>query len=731
MRNTKDKNNDVAICTPKRVAESNSIFSIPIYQRLFEWNRDTIYTLLDGILISMLKNDKEDYYVGMLTSTKAENNLLKLVDGQQRFTVMTLMAITFMYSNLEPNKWRQFLLLKGKPRLDFESRDSDVVFLEKITGDERFYKEVMEYASSNIKETPKNLSCINKKMVAGLDNIKTYLNSIKEQLIRLEYEKRYSNDILNKMSKYVYEHLKFFITQLPEYEAKDLNLYFERMNSAGKNLESHEILKVKMLDKIHKEHPYDYKYFVKAWDVVADMDTRVFIRRSGKRKENAKSFRNRCLATLKIIRCQEPIKCIFKNGEEDYVVNAALKKDDNNEDVENGNVGTGKSIKSIIRKELEVKAPSDDDHRDVPFISLLTFPRFLLQVLYYYSKFNLTKEDCRKHNIKNVNNEEEFKVNEFFNESDLLSTFDHYLSEDNYLDFVNTLFALRVLYDFYVIRIKNNDDSYTLLMSRGLNGDSDNEDDNDDDSKTEFAKLREFESMLYVNSVNVTYYRWLPELLHYVYKPDCNGENGDLVAPNELLNHLKTVDNLVHRTDLEEKNDDNNLDTLSYKYIDRYWFWRLDYYLWEGVVDNKITNLDNKIVKNFRFRRNRSIEHLHPRNESNNETWDNKSKINSFFNLAMISQGFNSTQSNDSVRVKFARIADTINDLESLKMYDMYISANKKDDQWTPDIAQKHGERMMDILINSFPDITEYEVIRHKLEEIKKNNTKLMQQYEN
>ena len=77
MRNTKDKNNDVAICTPKRVAESNSIFSIPIYQRLFEWNRDTIYTLLDGILISMLKNDKEDYYVGMLTSTKAENNLLK------------------------------------------------------------------------------------------------------------------------------------------------------------------------------------------------------------------------------------------------------------------------------------------------------------------------------------------------------------------------------------------------------------------------------------------------------------------------------------------------------------------------------------------------------------------------------------------------------------------------------------------------------------------------------
>ena len=719
MKKIIDETKNVRSYSPKRVAESNYKFSIPIYQRLFEWNKETIYTLLDGILVSMVKNKTEDYYVGMLTSTKIENNELVLVDGQQRFTVMTLLAITFMHSNLQSEKWRNFLLINGEARLDFESRDSDIEFLKKIASEKSFYKDVLKYTNTDVMDIPQKLSCINKKMAAGLNYIKSYLNSINEQLRRLEYGKEYSPDICNKMSSFIYEHLKFFITQLPDYETKDLNLYFERMNSAGKNLESYEILKVNMLERIHKEHPKDYKYYVKAWDVVADMDTRVFIRRSGK-KEKATTFRKRCLAALEIIRNPKPIKGMFKKGDDNCVINAAFSKSDDQQEVEFGS--RRNTIRAIIRRELEVKAPSDDDHRDVPFISLLTFPRFLLQVLYYFSYYKITDNECKK----NVKNEEDFKVNEFFNESNLLSTFDQYLSEDQYLDFVDTMFALRVLYDFYVIRIKSNDDSYTLLMSRGLSGDFSDDDDNDDDSKIDFAKLRVFQSMLYVNSVNVTYYRWLPGLLHFVYKAISCGANKDRVAPIKLLEHLKELDNNTHIEDLNDKSDDKNLDTLSYRFIDRYWFWRLDYYLWERVVEDNNKNLNNQIAKNYRFRRNRSIEHLHPQNENNNEKWNDALKVNSFYNLAMISSSFNSTQSNDSVRIKFARIADTVNDLESLKLYDMYISANKMENRWTPTMAQKHGERMIQILIDSFPDIQENKGIREQLENIKRNNNDLM-----
>lgn len=734
MVKTKDKIKDVMICTPASVAASDSVFSIPIYQRLFEWNKDTITTLLDGILISMLKNTDSEHYIGMLTSTKIEDNVLKLVDGQQRFTVMTLMAITFMHLDIDSDEWRKFLLLKDRPRLDFESRESDMEFLKKIISEKRFYTAVLDYANSSFKEIPEGGACINKKMATGLNCIHSYLGSIQDQLIRLEYGNRYFEGICKKLSEFIFKHLKFFITQLPDYEARDLNLYFERMNSAGKNLESHEILKVKMLERIHNEHPYNYKYFVKAWDTVADMDTQIFIRRSGKRNENAKSFRKRCLAALDIIRGTDPIMSIFKWNADKELVNAAFKKDDNDQDIDNSKQGTGKLIKSIIHGKLEEKAPSDDDHRDVPFISLITFPSFLLQALYYYSQYNLTTTYCKGKHLNNVKNADEFKVNEFFNESNLLSTFDDYLPEERYLDFVNCLFALRVLYDFYVIRIKSNDDSYTLLMSWGLSGNANNEDDSDDDNRIEFAKLRQFQSMLYVNSVNVSYYRWLPVLLRYVYKEFAeNGVNGDRVNPNGFLNHLKHIDNSIHRNDLlGDKSNDENLDIMSYRFIDRYWFWRLDYYIWESVVDNSITNLDKGNVKNFRFRRNRSIEHLHPKNESKNERWNSKMKTNSFFNLAMISQGFNSTQSNDSVRIKFARIADTINELESLKMYDMYIRADKKEDQWTPQLAIDHGTKMMDILINSFTDTTDdYADIREKLEEIKKSNSQLMQQHDN
>lgn len=723
MINTKEHNKDLISFTPKYVTDSHYTFAIPIYQRLFEWNKKTIYTLLDNILVSMRKNDKEDYYIGMLTSTKVNNNVFKLVDGQQRFTVMVLMAITFMHRNIESDKWKNFLLFKGQPRLNFESRGSDIKFLETITSNKDFYNKVLESANNQSQEVSQELSCVNKKMAAGLQYINSYLCSINEQLKRLDYYTKSKSDFCYKMSAYIFAHLKFFITQLPDYEAKDLNLYFERMNSSGKNLENYEILKVKMLERIYKDHKNSYKYYVKAWDIVADMDKRVFIRRSGRKKENAGAFRNRCLAAIDIVRGPKPIKVMFKNGDNKCVINAALDNDNNNVDSEEIDQCKILSIKKIIRRQLEDKAPCEDDHRDVPFISLLTFPRFLLQVLYYYSCYNISDEDCNRYGVKSVHNTDVFKVNEFFNESNMLSTFDTYLPENKYQDFVDILFALRVLYDFYVIRIKNSDDSYTLLMSRGLSDDSGNEDEGDDDCQTDFAKLRAFESMLYVNSVNVTYYRWLPALLHRVYNADWfnRRNNQDLVNPTDLLTELKSIDNNIHKGD--------DLKKFSYRDIDRYWFWRLDYYFWEEVIEARNESKEYSSTRNYRFRRNRSIEHLHPQNQENNIEWTDK-QVNCFYNLAMISQGFNSTQSNDSVRVKFARIADAKTDLESLKMFDMYIRANRRYDQWDIKTANEHGNRMMDILIDSFKsnknDEENYSFIRTRLKEIRDDNNELM-----
>ena len=81
--------------------------------------------------------------------------------------------------------------------------------------------------------------------------------------------------------------------------------------------------------------------------------------------------------------------------------------------------------------------------------------------------------------------------------------------------------------------------------------------------------------------------------------------------------------------------------------------------------------------------------------------------MNRFGNLAMISQSFNSTQRNDSVKVKFARIEDqaATNDLQSLKLYHMYLSANGSQDGWNEEAAKIHETKMLDILKDSYGNI--------------------------
>ncbi len=168
--------------------------------------------------------------------------------------------------------------------------------------------------------------------------------------------------------------------------------------------------------------------------------------------------------------------------------------------------------------------------------------------------------------------------------------------------------------------------------------------------------------------------------------------------------------------------------TLRYRQIDRYWFRALDYILWEQVVDKTSSrqSFDNLLadvkleagnveaIKAYRFRRNRSIEHLHPQNppqDQETKEWledrDQKKDLvrDSFGNLAMISASFNSAQGNDSVGVKFARVQDTqlpAQTLESIKLLTMFRAA-KDETGWTTDRAKTHGEAMYKLLTAVYP----------------------------
>ncbi len=123
-----------------------------------------------------------------------------------------------------------------------------------------------------------------------------------------------------------------------------------------------------------------------------------------------------------------------------------------------------------------------------------------------------------------------------------------------------------------------------------------------------------------------------------------------------------------------------------------------------------------KAVRNYHFHQYNSIEHLHPRNEKEqSDSWKDKEK-DCFGNLALVSTNFNSTQGNDALALKFSRIESQIlgkqseYNIDSIKLAIMYYSAGKSQEGWTYSIAQKHEEKMMEVLKVSYNKPIETEI---------------------
>ena len=198
----------------------------------------------------------------------------------------------------------------------------------------------------------------------------------------------------------------------------------------------------------------------------------------------------------------------------------------------------------------------------------------------------------------------------------------------------------------------------------------------------------QYQSMLYISQTPI--YEWLkPLIIKLMEKRPCNYL--------ELLSWIKDIDD-AYRT------LPDSVSSLSYDNdVDRYWFWRLDYYLWEQKEKYFDNTIDQEIVSDYVFRSNRSIEHLHPQHQEHNTEWKYED-VHAFGNLAMISQSFNSEQSDDPVTVKFARVLDQANshNLQSIKLYRMYLDADKSPGGWTSEKMHKHQEEMLKILKDSF-----------------------------
>ena len=607
-------------------------YSIPLYQRLFEWGSENVAQLLDDLqsafekyihasssIISGIDPTEWDYYIGMLTSTVADKSgeKLYLVDGQQRFTVLTLIGCVMQSYARE--SWRKFLLYREKPRLSFISRKSDELYLIKLINQEFDYEgELVNY---NMREAIKTVR---------------------------DYMDKYKGD-KEAFAKYIYNHLSFFISELPEkYGVQDLNKYFERMNSSGKNLEHHEILKVKILSKLDG----NVSLYMQLWNKIADVDT-ILLRKKDYQKESEAEYnyrKNKVLMSslADIEACPELINNL---------------KDEDNKDA--------RPIKSIGIRE---KKPQDLNNKHFNGSrSILRFPQLLLQTLFLY--------------LKNKKGDEfSPRLDDFFNQNKLLETFQKHLpfegvgvNKECLKEFFEHLLHCRVAMDVCFVR------SLEYGYSLDMNLPEDNK---------ELKELMMFESFLYVSSTNLTYYRWFGCLMTYVLN------NQRIPKAKELFLELKKQTDSLNKLPEYSK--------LNFGEEIRYWFWRLDFYIWQHRYELFKSEEDASyldIAENYVFIRNRSIEHIapqHPKTESKlqwSESEDDNALLNSFGNLVMISQSLNSALSNSSYEEKKAHVESYFNSvngtIESLKLLMVYKDFSTC---WSKDNIPLHGEKMYSFL---------------------------------
>ena len=585
--------------TPKSIAEEDKYFSIPLYQRLFAWGEPQVKGLLEDLFNHFKETDKP-YYLGMLSCIKM-SDYYDLIDGQQRFTVMTLLGIVFQQYD---EQWKDFLA-RGK-RLSFKARSKDQEYLKALIDQ-----------SGNI--TDKNA-----KMDAAINVIREFMSN----------QERFPDDMSRAdFANKTYTRLSFYFSELPasyNTDPRSLNKYFEAMNAYGKGLEQHEILKVDLM-----RNEEDQEYLTRVWNAVCEMG-RPIIKRD-EENESIHDYRWRYINAIKL--CQIG----------------------NFKDALNGCRSSFDKINSATIAEIEAKPKSNsetafEEDKDNVVIS---FPEFLMMVLDIHLDLNGSYSFYKK---------------------DLLRSF----KENQILDkqaFYGLLLLYRLLLDYYIITIEEDSkgNKYEVLMAESTH-----------DEKSSKDALTQYQSMMYVSQTPL--YNWLKPLL--IKLQGCSPE---FASSHEILCWLKDIDDALHTLP-------KSVDSLSYDSgVDRYWFWRLDYYLWEKRGKYFAEGAEQEIVSNYKFRANRSIEHLHPQHQANNDEWPVQD-VHSFGNLAMISQSFNSEQSDDPVTVKFARIKDQAANLslQSIKMYLMYNEADKNPSGWTREIMLSHQQKMFELLKESF-----------------------------
>jgi len=583
-------------------------YAIPLYQRNFAWTYEEIEQLLNDVADAFQEN-RDNYHIGTLVVNK-ENDLFKIIDGQQRTTALNLIALALKHEF-------GFDRLKSV-NLTFPARKKSNENIQKL------------FTKQKISEDDEN------ELTRGYGHAK---DALKKVLGERQLEIQYFVD-------YLFDDVIIFRSILPK--DLDLNLYFERFNSRGEQLEAHEILKAQMMAKFGENQEMAQK-FARIWDACAEFDKPVSSQFKMRRKR-ADDFQER-----ERIFGWHFTNYSFHNiyDDIDFYQNERRKLSDI--------LG-----KKINEKNIEVEKDFGD------YTQVIDFPTFLLHVLAIWEgkDTNEVQLDDKK----------------------LLALFDIKNKNKTWIiEFSEFLLKIKHIFDNYIVRNSNMDSSSRNKDEWFLQKGTYYEYQPNGKAKEHYIVEERFtkntfsdseinkniillQSMFAVTFTANRDSRWLYEILQFLFR------HIEELNDQEFGAHFKEFLEKMAVTYAEERLFTEDRRIKKYGAIPVYAFNFVDYVLWKNREELK-KDYDVKF-EDFKFAYRRSIEHWfpqHPNSDERVEKIDDKF-LHSFGNLCIITDSQNSKFGNLVPSAKYKQWEGIFN-RQSLKLQ-MMADVTVKNDKW-------------------------------------------------
>ena len=619
------------ICLSVNRLLNEETYAIPLYQRNFSWTYDEIEQLLNDVA-DAFQEKRDNYYIGTLVVNE-ENGIFKIIDGQQRTTALNLISLV-LKNEFDCDRLEAV-------RLTFPARRKSNENIQKL------------FTKQKISEDDEN------ELTRGYRRAKDALENVlgERQLDTQSFV------------DYLFNKVIIFRSILPK--DLDLNLYFERFNSRGEQLEAHEILKAQMMAKFDKDQEIAQK-FARIWDACADFDKPVSSQFKMRRKR-ADDFQER-----ERVFGWHFSNYLFHNiyDDIDFYQNERRKLSD----------VLGKKINE---QNIEVEKDFSD------YTQVIDFPTFLLHVLAIWegrdpSEVQLDdKKLLALFDIKNKNKTWIIKFSEF-------------------------LLRIKHIFDNYIVRNSNMDSSSRNKDEWFLQKGTYYEYQPNGKAKEHYIVEERFtkntfsdseinkniillQSMFAVTFTANRDSRWLYEILQFLYR------HIEELNDQDFGVHFKEFLEKMAVTYAEQRLFTEDRRIKKYGDIPVYAFNFVDYVLWKNREKLK-KDYDAKF-EDFKFAYRRSIEHWYPQNPNGH---DGESQLpaeflHSFGNLCIITDSQNSRFGNSYPEAKLEQWErEGIFKRQSLKLQMMAEITSKKN-RW--DIGEIQSmEKEVERYVHDFCD---------------------------